>query len=65
MERIHNPLISMALLQLIKWIKTYAGWSTMNFSQYTFSGHRFLGGGVELTPKNWKIALMYGRLKKK
>ena len=47
-----------------KWIKTHIGWSNMNFSQYTFSGYPFLGAGVELTPKNWKINLMYGRLKK-
>lgn len=47
-----------------KWIKVHAGWSNMSFSQYSFSGHPFLGTGVELTPKNWKINLMYGRLKK-
>lgn len=47
-----------------KWIKTYLGFSSMNFSNYTLAGHIFLGGGVELTPGHWKIAAMYGRLKK-
>ncbi len=47
-----------------KWVKTYVGFNSMNFSNYTLAGHIFLGGGVELTPGNWKIAAMYGRLKK-
>ncbi|MFO0322923.1 MAG: hypothetical protein ACK504_10915 [Bacteroidota bacterium] len=47
-----------------KWIKGYAGITSMNFSQYTLAGHIFEGGGVEITPKNWKIAAMYGRLNK-
>src|ERR1051326_5195128 len=47
-----------------KWIKTYIGYTSMNFSQYTLAGHVFLGGGAELTPGNWKINLMCGRLKK-
>lgn len=47
-----------------KWIKTYIGYNSMNFSSYTLGGHVFLGAGAELTPKNWKINLMYGRLKK-
>lgn len=47
-----------------KWAKGYAGYTSMNFSSYTMAGHIFLGGGIELTPQNWKIAAMYGRLKK-
>jgi len=47
-----------------KWIKTYLGFTSMNFSNYTLAGHIFLGGGIELSPKNWKIAAMYGRMKK-
>lgn len=47
-----------------KWVKGYAGITSMNFSQYTLAGHMFAGGGLELSPKNFKIAAMYGRLKK-
>jgi len=47
-----------------KWVKTYIGYNSMTFSNYTLAGHVFLGGGVELTPGKWKIAAMYGRLKK-
>jgi hypothetical protein len=47
-----------------KWIRGYAGITSMQFSQYTLAGHIFAGGGIELTPKNFKFAAMYGRLKK-
>jgi hypothetical protein len=47
-----------------KWIKTYVGNTSMTFSPYTLAGHMFFGGGVELTPAKWRIALMYGRLNK-
>lgn len=47
-----------------KWIKTHIGYNSMNFSQYSLAGHVFLGGGVELTPKNWHFSAMYGRLRK-
>jgi hypothetical protein len=47
-----------------KWIKTYIGYNSMTFSNYTLAGHVFLGGGVELSPGKWKVAAMYGRLKR-
>jgi hypothetical protein len=47
-----------------KWVKTYIGYNSMNFSQYSLAGHVFLGGGIELTPKNWHFSAMYGRLRK-
>ncbi|BDX37782.1 hypothetical protein CYCD_11370 [Tenuifilaceae bacterium CYCD] len=47
-----------------KWVKTYIGYNTMSFSQYSLNGHQFLGGGVELTPPDLgiKFSAMYGRL---
>jgi hypothetical protein len=47
-----------------KWVKTYIGYTSMNFSNYTLAGHIFSGAGFELTPKKWKISGMYGRLNK-
>jgi len=47
-----------------KWIKVYTGNTSMTFSPYTLAGHMFLGGGVDLTPGNWRISAMAGRLKK-
>lgn len=50
-----------------KWIKTYVGYNSMTFSQYSLNGHQFLGGGVDLNPPNtgMKFSFMYGRLVKK
>jgi hypothetical protein len=47
-----------------KWMKGYAGITSMNFSQYTMAGHIFTGGGVELNPKNLRFAALYGRFQK-
>ena len=48
-----------------KWAKAHLGLVSMNFSPYTLSGHLFLGGALELTPGNWNIQMMGGRLNKK
>src|SRR5690606_30957197 len=42
----------------------HLGTTSMNFSNYTLAGHLFTGGGVEMTPGNWTIAIMGGRLNK-
>jgi hypothetical protein len=45
-------------------MRGYAGITSMNFSQYTMSGHIFTGGGIELSPKNLRLAALYGQFKK-
>jgi hypothetical protein len=48
-----------------KWIKVFAGYSSMTFSPYTLAGHEIFGGGFELTSqKGLKISAIYGRLQK-
>lgn len=47
-----------------KWGTAHIGTTNMNFSPYTLNGHQFTGAGLELSPKNWKIQLMSGRLLK-
>lgn len=47
-----------------KWVKAYIGNTSMSFSPYTLAGHTFLGAGAELSPGNWRIAVMSGQLKK-
>jgi hypothetical protein len=48
-----------------KWIKTYMGYTSMQFSPYSLAGHELLGGGVELTPdEQWTVSALYGRLQK-
>jgi len=59
-----QPFNQFSLHPTYKWIKTHAGYSSMNFSNYTLAGHLFLGGGIELTPGKWNIQLMGGRLNK-
>lgn len=45
-------------------VKAYFGSSSMTFSNYTLAGHVFFGGGIEVSPGNWSVAVMYGRLRK-
>jgi len=59
-----QPFNQFSLHPTYKWIKTHAGYSSMNFSNYTLAGLLFLGGGIELTPGKWNIQLMGGRLNK-
>ena len=59
-----QPFNQYGVTPTYKWVKLYAGWSNVNFSQYTLSGYPFLGGGVELSPKNWKVTILYGQFKK-
>jgi hypothetical protein len=59
-----QPFNQFSFAPQYKWVKTYLGYNSMTFSNYTLAGHIFFGGGVELTPGKWRIAAMYGRLKK-
>lgn len=49
-----------------KWVKAYIGYNTMSVSPYSLNGHQFLGGGIEISPKEigLKVTAMYGRLVK-
>lgn len=47
-----------------KWVHLLIGTNVMNLSRYTLSDHDFTGIEVELTPGNWNISGMYGRLNK-
>ncbi len=60
-----RPFNQFALAPHYKWIRAYIGYSGLNFSSYTYAGHVLFGGGIELTPKNFTISGVYGRLNKK
>lgn len=47
-----------------QWVTVHAGYRSLQFSRYTLAGLQFLGGGVELTPENFKVAAMYGRFQR-
>ncbi len=60
-----QPFNRLSLSPSYKWVTAHIGYASMNFSPYTLAGHEFLGGGLELTPnKSFKIAVMYGRLRR-
>jgi hypothetical protein len=59
-----QPFNQFSFAPQYKWVKTYIGYNSMTFSPYTLAGHVFFGGGAELTPGKWRIAVMYGRLRK-
>ena len=60
-----SPFNRLSLSPQFKWIKAYIGYGSMSFSKYTMSGREFMGGGVELSPKDkWKIMAFGGRLQK-
>lgn len=46
-----------------KWITVHAGWRSMTFSPYTLAGRTFLGGGVELSPGQFRLSGFYGKFK--
>ncbi len=59
-----QPFNQYGLTPTYKWIKAYIGYNAINFSKYTVSNYRFLGGGLEVTPGNFNTTIFYGRLQK-
>ena len=47
-----------------KWIKLHLFRRSMSFSKYSLNGHGFNGAGFELTPGRFRLAAMYGTLRK-
>lgn len=47
-----------------KWATAHIGHRSMHFSELTMSGQRFFGGGLELMPKKFRFAAMYGQLRR-
>lgn len=48
-----------------KWIKLHLGYRNVRFSDFTLGGANFLGGGVELTPRNLRLGFVYGQFAKR
>lgn len=69
--RLHNrnldytqPFNQVGLSPSYKWATAHIGYRSVSFSNFTLSGHRFLGGGLELKPAKFRFGLIYGRFKK-
>jgi len=43
-----------------QWLQLFGGWYSTRLSDYTFGDLRILGGGVELSPGNFRLAFHYG-----
>jgi hypothetical protein len=56
-----HPFNQYGLSPKYKWITAHIGYRSVTFSEFTLNGHTFLGGGVELTPGNWRIGALYGK----
>jgi hypothetical protein len=59
-----QPFNQYGLSPRYKWATAHIGHRSMHFSELTMSGQRFLGGGLELTPKKFRFAAMYGQLRR-
>lgn len=59
-----QPFNQFRLAPKYKWVQAYLGTTNMSFSEYTLAGHTIWGAGVELTPGNWRVSAVGGRLKK-
>ncbi len=58
-----QPFNRFALSPSYKWATLHLGWSSMNFSNYSLSGHSFMGVGVEIAPGDkFCLSAMHGEL---
>lgn len=46
-----------------KWLRLHGGYFYTNFSDFTFGDIKIYGGGLELTPGNFRLKVFYGRSK--
>lgn len=58
-----RPYMQFGISPTYKWAKLHLGNRSLTFNPYTLSGQTFMGVGVELNPKKFRFAAMYGRLK--
>ena len=59
-----QPFNQFGLSPTYKWLTVHAGYRNISYSQFAMAGYTILGGGIELKPKNFKFALLYGRSQK-
>ena len=59
-----QPFNQIGVSPMYKWMKIHAGYRSVTFSQFGLAGHMILGGGFEMTPKKFRLSVMYGRSNK-
>jgi hypothetical protein len=60
-----NPFYRLGVSPEYKWAKAHIGYRSISFSEFTLSGHNFLGGGLELNPGLLRFGAVYGRFARK
>lgn len=66
LDKFSQPFNQFGLSPKYKWLTVHAGYRTMDFSEFTYAGTMFLGGGVEIKPEKSLVSgsAFYGRLVK-
>ena len=59
-----QPFNQFGLSPTYKWITVHGGFRNINHSSFTLAGHQMVGGGFDLTPGNFRLGFMYGRLQR-
>ena len=59
-----QPFNQFGLSPKYKWITVHLGHRNIKWSDYSLAGHNAFGSAIELTPKNFRIGVMYGRFLK-
>ncbi len=66
LDKFSQPFNQFGLSPKYKWLTLHAGYRVMDFSEFTYSGTMFLGGGIEIKPEKGLVSgsAFYGRLVK-
>lgn len=59
-----QPFNQFGLSPTYKWVTLHAGYRNISYSQFGMAGFTILGGGIELKPKKFRFAFLYGRSQK-
>jgi hypothetical protein len=59
-----QPFNQFGMSPRYKSLTLHAGYRNLQYSSFTLAGHTFLGGGIDWTPRKWRLSAMYGRFNK-
>lgn len=63
-NKFYQPFNQFGISPRYKWATLHLGYRNITYSHYTLAGHRMLGAGFDLKPKNFRIGFMYGQLRR-
>lgn len=63
-NKFYQPFNQFGISPYYKWAKLHLGYRNITYSPYTLAGHQMLGAGFDLTPGNFRVGFMYGRLRR-